>query len=119
MDEKMRAKEFVQEGKEKLDKATEKALPNANSFPELDNSSPYHSYRFGIALAGMPDYPMPLDGPTQQKLVTIGYTEADEEIIKATGKHLGFRGIVLTSKKSQELSDTNTVSPVAQWMKKS
>jgi len=119
MDEKMRAKEFIRETKTPLAASAIDAIPNATQFPDLDNSSPYHSYRFGIALAGMPDYPMPLDGPTQQKLVTVGYTDADNEIIKATGKHLGFRGIVLTSKKSKELPDTNTVSPVAQWNKQS
>lgn len=115
----MRAREFFVERKEKIDASAEKSIPNAQSFPALDNSSPYHSYRFGVALAGMPDYPMPLDGPTQQKLVTVGYTEADDEIIKATGKHLGFQGVVVSGKKSEELPDTYTTSPVAQWNKQS
>ena len=65
----------------------------------------------------MPDYPMNLEGPVGQKTVTIGYTEADDEIIKATGKHLGFQGLVLTPRGSTELSDTMTTSPVANWQK--
>lgn len=113
----MRAKEFIVEKNSKMAASAVDAIPSATKFPDLDNSSPYHAYRFGVALAGMPDYPMPLEGPFQQKLVTVGYTEADDAIIKATGKHLGFQGVVLTTKKSEELSDTNTVSPVAQWMK--
>lgn len=113
----MRAKEFVIERKESLDPVPKKAIPNVHQYSDLDNSSPYHSYRFGVALAGMPDYPAALEGPFQQKLITIGYTDADEEIIKATGKHLGFQGVVITSKTSKELPDTNTVSPVANWNK--
>ena len=115
----MRAKEFIVEKKESLATTAVDAIPSATKFPDLDNSSPYHSYRFGVALAGMPDYPMPLDGPTQSKLVTIGYTEADDEIIKATGKHLGFQGVIVSGKKSEELPDTYTTSPVAQWNKQS
>ena len=111
----MRAKEFIREGKNKMPDSATQGIPNAHRWDELDNSSPYHAYRFGIALAGMPDYPMNLEGPVGQKTVTIGYTEADDEIIQATGKHLGFQGIVLTPRGSKELSDTETKSPVANW----
>jgi len=117
----MRAKEFISEvskTKTKLRKDSVDALPGAERWDSLDNSSPYHSYRFGVALAGMPDHPMNLEGPVGQKMVTIGYTKADDEIIKATGKHLGFRGIVLTTAGSKELSDTNVQSPVSNWNKK-
>ena len=101
--------------KEKLPKSTVTSVPNAQRWDSLDNSSPYHSYRFGIAMAGMPDYPMSLEGPTGQKMVTIGYTQADDEIIKATGKHLGFQGVIITPAGSKELDDTNvksTIKPV-------
>jgi hypothetical protein len=111
----MRAKEFIREGKNKMPDSATQGIPNAHRWDELDNSSPYHAYRFGVALAGMPDYPMNLEGPVGQKTVTIGYTEADDEIIQATGKHLGFQGIVLTPRGSKELSDTETKSPVANW----
>ena len=115
----MRAREFIiSEGKEQLKADAISSIPNAQRWDALDNSSPYHAYRFGVALAGMPDYPMNLEGPVGQKTVTIGYTEADDEIIKATGKHLGFQGIVLTPRGSKELSDTNITSPVADWNKK-
>ena len=109
----MRAKEFIHEDKMTTDATT--SITNAHRWDSLDNSSPYHAYRFGVALAGMPDYPMDLEGPVGQKMVTIGYTEADDEIIKATGKHLGFQGIVIAPRGSTELSDTNTVSPTADW----
>jgi hypothetical protein len=109
----MRAREFIHETK--LRKDTVNSIPGAHRWDALDNSSPYHAYRFGIALAGMPDYPMDLEGPTGQKLVTIGYTEADDEIIKATGEHLGFQGVLVTPRGSKELNSTETKSPVANW----
>ena len=115
----MRAKDFIiSETREKIAKDAKAAIPLSQRWDNLDNSSPYHAYRFGIALAGMPDYPTDLEGPMGQKLMTISYTEADDQIIKATGKHLGFQGIIQTPHGSNEVSDTNTVSPVSNWNKK-
>jgi hypothetical protein len=117
----MRLREIIKEtgkaNRKKLTKDALDAIPGALRWDGLDNSSPYHSYRFGVALAGMPDYMMPLDGPVGQKMVTIGYTEADDEILKATGKNLGFSGVVLTPRGSAELDDTNVRSPVNDWNK--
>ena len=86
----MRAKEFINEalGSQNMDRGSAATIPNAHYFPDLDNSSGYEAYRWGVALAGMPDYPMPTDGPTGQKLVTIGYTDADDLIIDSTSKCL-------------------------------
>jgi hypothetical protein len=110
----------LQEGKGRntLPLSAVDAVPGAQRWDALDNSSPYHSYRFGVALAGMPDYPMNLEGPSGQKMVTVSYSEADEDIIKATGRHLGFQGVVMTPRTSKELSDTEAVSPVSNWNKK-
>jgi hypothetical protein len=109
----MRAKEFIVES-DKLRRSAEAAIPDAHFYPSLDNSSPYHSYRYGVALAGSPDYPMDKDGPTQSKMVTLAYTDADAEIINAANKTMGVKGKALTSKHSQESStvDANN-SPVA------
>jgi hypothetical protein len=116
----MRAKEFIREslGPQNMAKDQVGSIPNAHYFPDLDNSSGYMAYRWGVALAGMPDYPMPQDGTTGQKLVTIGYTEADDLIIDSTSKLFGARKIRLTPRGSTELKDTNKTSPVANWMGK-
>jgi len=116
----MRAREFIKEakkGRETLSKDAMDAVPGALRWDGLDNSSPYHAYRFGVALAGMPDYNMPLEGPIGQKMVTIGYTKADDAILQAAGKNLGFSGVVITPRGSNELNDTNTHSPVNNWNK--
>lgn len=112
----MRAKEFINETK--LRRSAEAAIPDAHFYPALDNSSPYASYRFGIALAGSPDQTMDRNGPTQSKMVTLAYTEGDAEIINKANKIMGVKGKSFTSKKSQESStvDANS-SPVAKIKK--
>jgi hypothetical protein len=96
----------------------ESTLPNAHFYPDLDNSSGYKAYRYGVAMAGMPDYPMDLASPTGLKTVTIGYSDADDIIIDSTSKMFGAQKVRLTSKKSSEPSDTTTQSPVSSWNSK-
>jgi hypothetical protein len=117
----MRAREFISEagkgaaGNKNMAKDQVTSIPNAHYFPDLDNSSGYHAYRWGVALAGMPDNIMPQEGPTGQKLVTIGYSEADDLIIDSTSKIFGAQKIRLTPRGSTEPADTNTVSPTSDW----
>lgn len=110
----MRAKEFINENK--LSKDADNAVPGMKTWPELDNSSPYHGYRFGMALAGSPEEGMDRDGPVMQKLITVSYTDAEEEIVNAAGKKLGFRSKNLTSRDSKE-TDVNAASPIAKKKK--
>ena len=103
----MKIREIL-ESKEGLDKDAVAAIPNAHYFPDLDNSSPYHSYRLGIAMAGAPDYTTPKDGPSGQKLVTIGYSSACDEIVKSASKMIGAKAKKLTSKGSKEDNTTGS-----------
>ena len=89
------------------------ALPNGHVYPDLDNSSGYLQYRFGIAVAGAPHQKMTTASPTGLKTVTIGYTQADEEILDAAAKTIGIPRVRLTTAGSNETSDVNQVSPVA------
>lgn len=107
--------EYVQNssaGSEESDDELVTALPDLRSYPELDNSSPYHSYRFGMALAGSPDTPTPKEGKFKQKLVTVSYSKADEEIVKGAIKDMGVRSETMSSSDSKEMSDINTKSPM-------
>jgi hypothetical protein len=119
----MRAREFVNEARDfnpsTLRNDAMGTLPDAHAWPELDNSSGYLAYRFGVAMAGMPNQKMDVAGPTGLKMVTIGYTKADQEIINATQNLVGTPKVRISPGGSKELADTNTVSPVAQWNKKS
>lgn len=90
------------------------ALPGSEMWPELDNSSGYLAYRFGVQLAGMPgDSPMEKAGPTGLKMVTIAYSEADKAILDATAKHLGTKSIQLSPNASTEGDGVDKVSPIA------
>jgi hypothetical protein len=109
----MRAKEFITET-ENLRRSAEAAIPDAHLYPALDNSSPYSSYRYGIALAVSPDNHMDQNGPTQSKMVTLAYTDGDAEIINKANKIMGVKSKALSSKKSHESSTVdNNNSPVA------
>jgi hypothetical protein len=99
-------------GRQRLEPSAISALPGARRWDDLDNSSPYHAFRFGIALAGAPDIHMPLDGAIGQKMMTIAYTDADRKILDAAGKSLGFSGSRLSADISHELPDTYTQSPM-------
>lgn len=109
----MRAKEFVQEAKKPIRQSAKSALPSGRIHPELDNSNPYHSYRYGVALAGSPDDAMYKDGPYGSKMMTVGYTEADREIIKKADKIIGVKSNPISSNDSSEIEAINTTSPVA------
>lgn len=113
----MRAHEFINESEENNNKLPDSAIyaiPGARVWPDLDNSSPYHSFRFGVALAGSPDKIYPKDGPYGQKMVTLAYSEEDQVILDAVGKAMGFKSNELTTKGSDELPNGNTKSPIPQ-----
>lgn len=117
----MRAREFIREQRDfdptKMRKDWAGALPNAHAWPELDNSSGYLAYRFGVAVAGMPNQKMDVAGPTGLKMVTIGYTDAEEEILKAAAGLVGTPRVSISPGKSKELDDTNKSSPIAKRKK--
>jgi hypothetical protein len=115
----MRAKEFINEAEDmvnhdQLPASAVHAIPGARIWPDLDNSSPYHAFRFGVALAGNPDRKFPKDGVYGQKMVTLGYTPEDNAILDATGRSMGFSSQQMTPPGSSELPDTHTSSPVPQ-----
>ena len=120
----MRAREFIISEAKDYAGATgwhpdvSAALPNSHIYPELDNSSGYAAYRFGVALAGLPQNKMEVAGPTGLKFVTIGYTQAEEEILNAAAGLVGTPKVQLTPGGSKENKDVNTVSPVSTWNKR-
>ena len=113
----MRAHEFVSEaadysGSKGMSQQALTTIPNAFVYPELDNSSGYKAYRFGVALAGMPDHDMEQSGPTGLKMVTISYTPAEEEILQKTAAMFNTPRVRLTPDGSDEPNYVNQKSPV-------
>lgn len=106
----MKVNEIVIEGK--LRKGARNATPDMQTWPALNNNnSPYAAYRFGIALAGSPDYGMDKSGPIGGDFTTVGYTDADKEILDGAAKIMGVASTQETSKGSKELDIIQKQSP--------
>ena len=112
----MRAKEFVSESKKDFAPDQLDAMPGMEVLPQLDNSNPYHMWRFIVAAGALDGkgngYKMAKDGPLGQKLNTISYTPEDAAIINATAKSLGLDVKEVSDKKSHEPPDTQSKSPI-------
>ena len=115
----MRAKEFITEQNNLPNRIT-KPMPATWVIPELQNQNAYLQYRFSVALAGAKaarngDIPrMDKDSVWGENQLVSGYMNPDIEadIDFALGE-MGLKGKQLvTSKESEETSDTGVVSPV-------
>ena len=124
----MRAKEFISEAKfgtaadihanpKKLAKSHYSAIKGAISMPDISQNkqsgSPYMQWRFGIAMAGAPDYPTPPAGAFAGDPLLATYTDVDLEIINAAAKFVGAGAVnKLTDNRSTEPDYVGKVSPV-------
>jgi len=114
----MRANEFIAEtADDDLDPVYQAAIKNAVKFPDQNPStgSAYLNYRFGIALAGAPDYPTKAAGSISGDPLLSTYTDEELMIINSAAKMVGSKGMKrLSNNRSTELSNTNKTSPVPQ-----
>ena len=120
----MRAAEFIAEdvpGADLTDAPDDvsAAIKGAVSMPAISmnksNGSSYLQYRFGLAMAGAPDYPTKAAGALSGDPLLSTYTDAEIDIINAAAKMVGAGPVKkLSSNRSEELSNTNKISPVPQ-----
>ena len=94
------------------------AIKGAVSIPAIShntaNGSSYMQYRFGLALAGAPDYPTKAAGAIAGDPLLACYTDEELEMINAAAEMVGAVPVhKMTSNRSEELSNTNKTSPVA------
>lgn len=94
------------------------AIKGAITMPSISqnksNGSSYLQYRFGIALAGAPEFPTQAAGAFAGDPLLASYTDEELEIVNAAAQSVGAGPIRrLSSNRSEELSNTNKVSPVA------
>ena len=119
----MRAREFIFENDtpadgKKFAPGHMDAIKGPVSLPNISqnksNGSPYLQWRFGIAMAGAPDYPTEPVGPMAGDPLLSTYTDAELEIINYAAKSVGAGKVrKLADNRSTELSNTNKTSPVA------
>ena len=124
----MRAREFVTETRYgsaadvpanagKLPKSHRSALKGVISMPDISQNkqggSPYTQWRFGIAMAGAPDYPTEPAGAFAGDPILATYSDVDLEKINAAAQAVGAGRVTkLTDNRSTEADYVNTVSPV-------
>ena len=124
MEFKMRANEFIIEadvGANANDLPGDQvaAIKGAISMPDVSinksNGNPYTNYRFGIALAGAPDFPTKAAGAFAGDPLLATYTDEELEMINAAADMVGAGRVKkLSSNRSTELSNTQKISPVPQ-----
>jgi hypothetical protein len=95
------------------------AIKGAVSMPDISmnksNGSAYLQYRFGLALAGAPDYPTKAVGAMAGDPLLSTYTDAELEMINAAAKMVGAgRVLKMSDNRSRELNNVNKTSPVPQ-----
>ena len=124
----MRAREFVAEAKfgaavdvpansNKLPNHQATAIKGAISMPDISmtkqGGSPYTQWRFGIAMAGAPDFPTPPAGAFAGDPLLATYTDVELDIINAAAKSVGAGRVTkLTDNRSTEHDGVYKVSPV-------
>ena len=124
----MRAAEFIVEAKfgsaadvpansKKMAKSHYSAIKGAISMPDISinkqGGSPYTQWRFGIAMAGAPDFPTPPAGAFAGDPLLATYSDADLEIINAAAKSVGAGRVTkLTDNRSTEADLVQKTSPI-------
>ena len=113
----MRAKEFIQES---IQQEVADAIPSLYSIPELKNQDPYKQYRMGVALATARavengDVEFTQNSEWNENMLVGSFSAEGDETIQLALKLMKVKAIAATSKTSDELKDTNSVSPVAKY----
>lgn len=103
---------------QKIDPTQKAAMTNATTLPALNQShgSAYTGWRFGLALAGAPDYPTKAaaDSWIGGDPLLEPYTDVEFDMVKKAAQQVGAGTIQNWSgKRSQEMADVNKTSTVA------
>ena len=122
----MRANEFIVERKDgKITKRAQQSSRGINTYGDEEHvSGDYVSFKLGQAMAMADGSGKPLDIDAKswhgKKKTTQPYTEIEQAMFQQAAKAVGASAVDINNgdMKSRELDSTNTVSPVANWMKK-
>lgn len=121
----MRANEFIKESKTgKMSKRQNQSTRGVNTFSDAEKAnSDYVAYRLGMALASTDGTNAPnIDGKSWigKKKAAFPYTQQEQDMLNLAYKAVGAKVQDLNrgDLNSDELDGTNTVSPVANWQKK-
>jgi hypothetical protein len=99
----------------KMPKDQVAAIKGAVSMPDISinksNGNPYKAYRFGLAMAGAPEFPTIEAGGIAGDPLLSTYTDEEMEIMKYAAKQVGAGRITkISSNRSEELPEVNKTS---------
>jgi len=121
----MRANEFIKEGKaSKMSNRQQKSTRGVNVYSDAERwNADYVAYRLGMAVASTDGTNSPnMDAKSWigKSKATFPYTQQEQDMLNLAYKAVGAKVIDLNHGdiSSSELDSTNTVSPVADWQKK-
>jgi len=113
----MRAKDFINEAVKNMEPIYKASLKNASTFPSMNQAhgSAYLGYRFGLALAGAPNFPTKMDAENWigGDPLLAPYSDEENAIIDAAAAQVG-GGVRKThsNNRSLETADVNKTSIV-------
>lgn len=120
----MRAKDFITEKKQaRITKRQQNASKGINTYSDGERwNSDYVAYRLGLAAActdGKSDPDIDAKSWIGKSKSTHPYSKEEQEMLKKAYKAVGakYQDLNNGDMRSQELPDTYTTSPVANWMK--
>lgn len=92
------------------------AMKNATTFPDqnMSTGSAYKGWRFGLALAGAPDYPTKADNWIGGDPLLSPYTKEEMDIINYASEQVGDGSKqTWSNSRSKEMDNVQKVSPTA------
>jgi hypothetical protein len=107
---------IMEGGMAPMNKDHQGAIQNAVTFPGQNPStgSSYLNYRFGIALAGAPEYPTKADNYIAGDPLLAPYTKEEMDIINYASQQVGDGSKQTWSNgRSKEMDNVQKTSPVA------
>jgi hypothetical protein len=113
----MKINEIITEsGTQQISKDQKGAIKNATTFPDqnMSTGSAYKGWRFGIALAGAPEYPTKADNWIGGDPLLAPYTKEEMDIINYASEQVGDGSKQTWSNdRSKEMDNVQKVSPTA------
>ena len=103
-----------------VDKDKKGAMKNLTTFPDqnMSTGSSYLNWRFGLALAGAPEFPTKADNWIGGDPLLAPYTKEEMDIINYASQQVGDGSKqVWSNSRSQEMDNVQKVSPVAKTAK--
>ena len=113
----MKINEIITEsGMHDIDADKKGAIKNATTFPDqnMSTGSAYKNWRFGIALAGAPEFPTKADNWIGGDPLLAPYTKEEMDIINYASQQVGDGSKqTWSNSRSKEMDNVQKVSPVA------